>query len=856
MNDPKASRENATPIDPPSAPPAAATQAAATPDSQRRYKSIFEHSVELIAVLEAVRSEAGEIVDWRYQDANVNALRLFGLELQQLRGRLLTEVLPGIAPRLIDTCIQVLATGEAYRYESRFSDRAFLVSFFPMGHDTVGSSALDITVRSRAEEEARRSYDADRAEKEWLSAVLDSMTEEVYFTDCQQRYTYANPAALREFGHTTVAGVDVDRIVRRLEVLRADGTPRPVEEAPPLRALAGEVIRDEEQIVRIPRTGQWRYRQVSAAPVRNASGQIIGSVSVVRDVTDERHALALLRERASRSAALLRLGDEFQMVEEPADLAAAATRILGENLRAAWCEYCGVDGDDEGLALEASWCEREPPPLQPPRRSLLQAVAGVTQLLRRGQAVVCADVAEDPRLAASAAALREQDAVALIAVGVTGAGRLAAALCVTQPCARRWSEEEVAFVREVAERTRLAVEHRKSEQALRIRERQLVEADRRKDEFLAVLAHELRNPLVPIRNGVDLLRDAQLRPALIETVRPMMQRQVEHMVRLIDDLLDVSRITSGKIQLHRQPVTLASVIESAIESNRQAIAAGRLSLGLSLDQPQLVLHVDPTRFTQVIANLLQNAVKFTQPGGQIKVETALQPADRSVMASQRVLTVTIMDTGAGIPADFLPRIFDLFAQAPTAATQPGLGIGLTLARRLIELHGGSIQAHSEGAGRGSRFIVRLPLAEESEQESPWPGAATKPLPGTRVLVIDDNQDAADVMTMLIEQLGGQARAAYDGASGIEAAREFAPAVVLLDLGMPGLNGYDTCRRLRAEYGAGIAIAALSGWGQEQDKARTASAGFDAHLVKPAAPDELQTLLRSLTSERDRGAAMQ
>lgn len=645
---------------------------AALRDSQLRYQALFEHAVELIAVLEAVRSAEGEIIDWRYQDANANTLRFFGLDLQRLRGKRLTEVLPDIAPRLIQVCRQVLDTGEPVRYESKVADRAYLVSFFPMGHETVGTSSLDITVRSRAEEENRRASDATRAEKEWLAAVLDSMTEEVYFTDRLKRYTYANPAALREFGHTTVSGVEVDQIVRRLEVLRPDGTPRPMEEAPPLRALAGEVIRDEEQIVRNPRTGEWRYRQVSAAPVRDAAGQIIGSVSVVRDVTDERRVLAELRE-----------------------------------------------------------------------------------------------------------------------------------------------------------------------------------SDRRKDEFLAVLAHELRNPLVPIRTGIDLLKDAHDRPELIDTVRPMMQRQVDHMVRLIDDLLDVSRINSGKIELHRQPVTLGSVIESAVEINRSAIEAAKLAFTVNLHEPQLLLHVDPTRFTQVISNLLQNAAKFTPAGGHIRLDTALLDRPRGDSNAHRALTVTVTDTGAGIPPEFLPRIFDLFAQAKPSEPQSGLGIGLTLAHRLIGLHGGRIEAHSDGIGRGSRFSVHLPVPMEMQASGPATARALATLRGTRVLIVDDNRDAADVMGLLIEQLGGQIKVAYDGESAIAAAKVFRPEVVLLDLGMPGLSGYETCRRLREEHGAGIAIAALSGWGQEQDKARTAQAGFDAHLVKPPAPEELQQLLLTLASEDGR-----
>jgi PAS domain S-box-containing protein len=666
----------------------------------------------------------------------------------------------------------------------------------------------------------------------------------VYFTDRQQRYMYANPAALREFGLAAVAGVKVDHIVGRLEVLRADGTPRPLHEAPPLRALAGEVIRDEAQIVRIPRTGEWRYRQVSAAPVRDAAGEIIGSVSVVRDVTEERRALAQLHERAARSATLLQLGDEFQRLREPTELAAAAARTLGVALGASHCEYCAVEGDPGSLRLMARWCSET---RNATEQSVLPTCRGIVELLRDGRTLVCADVTQDSGTVPAAAALQALQVAALIVVPILAQGRLGAALCITQSTPRIWSAEEVAFAREIAERTRLAVEHRQSEQALRLSEQQLREADQRKDEFLAVLAHELRNPLVPIRAGIDLLKDAVRRPSLLDTLRPMMQRQVQHMVRLIDDLLDVSRITSGKIQLQCQPVILGELIESAIESNRSAIVSGRLELRVRLDQPQLTLNVDPTRFTQILANLLQNAAKFTPGGGQIQIDSTVVAGDRA--AGGRELTVTVADTGSGIAQEFLPHVFDLFAQSHAPGVQSGLGIGLTLARRLTELHGGTIEAYSDGPGRGSRFTVRLPLPGEMRTHATESATSAAPLPGTRVLIIDDNQDAADVMALLIEQLGGVTRAAYGGVCALQAVEEFNPQVVLLDLGMPDMDGYETCRRLRAQCGAGIGIAALSGWGQEQDKARTALAGFDAHLTKPAAPEELQRVLQALTRPR-------
>ena len=266
-------------------------------ESERRYRAIFENPFDLIAVLDAVRSPEGAIVDWRYRDANANWIRSRGLPRDQVLGRTMREIVPERATELDSLYTRVLARSRPEQYEERSGDLDLLVSLFPVGPDTIVTSGVDISARIRAEAEVRRLLDVNRAEREWLTAVLNSMTEEVYFADSQRRYTYANPAAMREFGHDSVEGVDIERIVAQLEVLRPDGTPRPFSEAPPLRALAGEVVRDDEQIVRIPRTGELRHRQVSAAPVRNTKGEIIGSVSVVRDVTDER-----LREKERREA--------------------------------------------------------------------------------------------------------------------------------------------------------------------------------------------------------------------------------------------------------------------------------------------------------------------------------------------------------------------------------------------------------------------------------------------------------------------------------------------------------------------------------------------------------------------------
>ena len=368
-------------------------------------------------------------------------------------------------------------------------------------------------------------------------------------------------------------------------------------------------------------------------------------------------------------------------------------------------------------------------------------------------------------------------------------------------------------------------------------EEQLREADRRKDEFIAMLAHELRNPLAPIRTGLELIRVSGNTPAAVDRVRGMIERQVAHMVRLIDDLLDVSRITSGKIQLQREPTPLSSLLTSAIDANRAAIAAKQIHLAVGVPESLCVLDVDPTRFIQVISNLLHNAAKFTDPGGFIRVFAHVDGEGGAAPS----LTLSVTDSGIGIPADFLPRVFDLFTQVDRESSQPGLGIGLALARRLVEMHGGQIEVRSDGPGHGSEFVIRLPVSTQAPAVSAPPATAPLRL-DCRVFVVDDNRDAAVAMAMLVEQLGGVCLTAPDGESALQEMRRFQPDAVLLDIGMPDVSGYDICRRIRAQFGDDLLVVALTGFGQEQDKARALAGGFSAHLTKPADPAALMHLL--------------
>ena len=373
------------------------------------------------------------------------------------------------------------------------------------------------------------------------------------------------------------------------------------------------------------------------------------------------------------------------------------------------------------------------------------------------------------------------------------------------------------------------LERQKTEQALRT-------ADRRKDEFLATLGHELRNPLAPILNSLEILKlsgafeDARTAPACA-----VMERQVHHLNRLVDDLLEVSRITRGIIEVKKEPLDLAAIVKAAVETSRPILDNLRHEIRLDLAPGQISVPGDPVRLTQVFANLLNNAAKYTNHGGLITIATRRENGEA---------VVTVKDNGIGIAPTVLPQVFDMFMQVDrsTRRSQGGLGIGLTLVKSLVTMHGGSVEARSEGPGLGSEFIVRLPLLEEAA----LPAEAQRriqPLPSRRILIVDDSRDGGESLAMLLRVLGGEVALAHSGRQALECVQTFAPDVVLLDIGMPGMDGYEVARRIRANpANRHIQLIALTGWGQDEDRQRSAAAGFNHHLVKPADVDKLRQLL--------------
>jgi signal transduction histidine kinase len=375
----------------------------------------------------------------------------------------------------------------------------------------------------------------------------------------------------------------------------------------------------------------------------------------------------------------------------------------------------------------------------------------------------------------------------------------------------------------------------------------LREANRHKDEFLAMLAHELRNPLAPIHNAVQLMRIAQLPPAQLVWAREVIERQVGHLTKLVDDLLDVSRITRGKINVVRESIELATVVERAVETVQPMLVLQRHELTVKIDPEPLLLDGDLTRLTQIVGNILSNAIKYTDDGGRIEL-IAGSIGDH--------VEIRIRDNGIGIEPEVLPLVFDLFAQASqlNGRSQTGLGIGLALAKRLAEMHGGDVQASSDGPGKGSEFVVRLPrkkndgVAATAHAAEVPASEPTMSMAARRILLADDNRDALETLARLLQLGGHEIHKAVDGVQALEAATRVRPDLVLLDIGMPGMDGYEVARRIRSQpWGRAATLVALSGWGQESDRKRSREAGFDSHCIKPLDPQRLSMLLASLST---------
>jgi PAS domain S-box-containing protein len=641
---------------------------------------------------------------------------------------------------------------------------------------------------------------ASPGQRDWLRIALDKITDAVVTVDAHEQVTFLNPAAER------LAGTRLDA---------AQGRPLrdvlPLLDAVTRQPLSLDLGAGASHHALLNGSGEARQLQLTVEPCHEGDRECSGAVLVLRDTTAAEQAL---RESQERYRAFIEQSSEgiwrFEL-EEPIPVDLPVDEQIDLAYRHGVLAECNrVMAQMYGLADEAEIVGARLGQLLP--TSDPHNVKYLRNFIASGYRLTGAESHEldaegNPKIFLNNL------------VGVVENGKLV----------RAWGSQL-----DITEQRRL-------EEELRRRAEELVGADRRKDQFLAMLAHELRNPLAPIRNAVELMRQVETVDPTFQPSREMVERQVKHLGRLVDDLLDVSRITQGSIRLRKEVVDLGTVVQRAVEGSRPLIESRANTVSLDLPAEPVRLEADATRLEQVVSNLLNNAAKYTLPGGHIWV-TAAREGDEAV--------VRVRDTGIGVPPDVLDRVFEPFVQQSNgslARTEGGLGVGLTLVRSLVEMHGGRVEASSPGLGQGSQFVVRLPAQLPAEATLPSePAAATAPRP-LRVLVVEDNIDAAESLATLLRLWNHDVSVVHDGRTALEAAREQQPEVVLLDIGLPGLDGYQVARRLREELHLDhTLLVAMTGYGQPEDRRRSREAGIQYHFVKPVEPLVLRNLLAGAT----------
>lgn len=618
-----------------------------------------------------------------------------------------------------------------------------------------------------------------------LAAIVSSSHDAIISKDLEGIIQTWNEGATELFGYTAEEAIGQPTTMLM--------PPDRVNEEPGIlkRIKAGEVI-DQYQAVRQHKDGHLLHILLTISPIRNEKGEIIGASKMARDIGAELAAMRAMRISEQRYTDLFTTMDQgFCVIELVYDAQDKLIDWTYVEANPAFEKHSGMVNVVGKRATEFL------PNLEPHWLELYDKV------YQSGVGARCINAVSDVN--------RWMEVY-------------------TYPTGHAAQRQLAVLFADVTERVRAERHMRKVAESLQ-------REDRHKNQFLATLAHELRNPLAPLRSGLEVLQDE----GRGGEVAGMMQRQVDQIVRLVDDLLDVSRLGTGKITLRKEPVLLARIISEAAEA--MAPVLREQGQKLLLTPPPASVHVegDPARLTQVLSNLINNACKFSDDGNLIELSTALHDG---------MAVIEVKDQGYGISPDELPRIFGLFNQAPAPAklrNNAGLGIGLTLVRDLVQMHAGTVEAHSEGLGKGSTFTVKLPVMAEAPPAVSSNGKAPAPqVEGRKVLVVDDNLDAAQLLSMVLGRKGFQVRTAADGPSGIAAAEDFRPEVILLDIGLPGMSGYEVAERLRArEWAKGVLLVALTGWGQNEDREKSRQAGFDHHLVKPVQVGRILELMKEM-----------
>jgi PAS domain S-box-containing protein len=669
-----------------------------------------------------------------------------------------------------------------------------------------------------------------------LPFIIEAVPALVGYVDTDERYRFNNGAYEQWFGPR--ASEILGRHIRDVLGDAVYATIAPHVQA----ALAGRRVTFDSALVYAD--GRPRYVRATYVPDIGDDGRVRGFVAHVNDISDLKRAedeRERLRRHADELARVARRLTESLDVSEVAERIAESILPLFE-AQSSVVRLLQPDGSLACVAIAGKWLENfKPGYLLPP------GVGLVGRAVAERRALWTTDILNEPTVVLPAEFRRGLAGAghhAVLAVPLQVKGETIGAISTAHREIRTFSQGEIDLLQAFADQAALAMRNVQlfaREQAARA---EAETANRAKDEFLALLAHELRNPLAPIVTAAALLRRPDIPATVAEQSAGVVERQAKNLARLLDDLLDVSRITRGRIELRVERVPIAGPVANALEATRPLLDERRHRVALTLPEVPLCVEADPARLEQIIVNLLNNAAKYTPPGGTIHVTASGEDGE---------LALRVRDTGVGIPKDMLPRIFDAFVQGDQtlAHTSGGLGLGLTLVHRLVELHRGRVEAHSEGPGRGSEFTIRLPLSR-APVAATGQGEAAGRCPMAAVLLIEDNADARETLRTLLEQDGHRVDDAADGASGLARAEATRPDVVLIDIGLPHVDGYEVARRIRARHGARPVLVAITGYGQADDQRRALDAGFDAHLTKPVFPAQLADVLATLARRRAGG----
>ena len=769
-------------------------------DRRRAEQALRESQQRLEAVLDSI-SDGLLVLDreWRYVYFSEQAARIAGVRREDMLGGGVWELYPHAeGTKFYDGYHEAVATGRAVHFEEFYPDplNKWLECHCYPSSDGLTVYFRDVTARKQGEQEIVRLADESERRRRLFDTALSNTADFIYTFDLDGRFTYANAAllALWQRNLPDVVGKDFHELDYPPEL--ADRLRQQIR-----RVIdAKQPVRDDTPYTSVPK-GEREYEYI-LVPVLGAGGAVEAVAGSTRDITDRKRAEREIARLAAEADRQRRLYDT--VLTNTPDLA----YVFGLDHRFTYANHALLamwgrtwDGAIGRNCLELGY---EPWHAAMHDREIEQVVA--TRQPVRGE--VAFDGTNGRRF------------YDYSFVPVIGAG---------------------GEVEAVAGTARDVTEARRSRETLERQAAELSDADRKKDEFLATLAHELRNPLAPLRNGLQIMKLAGGDAGAVEKSRSMMERQVGQMTHLIDDLMDLSRISRGKIALQKTRLRLADVVQDAVDTARPLVEERGHELVVGVPPEPLYVDADRTRLSQIFGNLLNNAAKYTDTGGRIRVAVERQGSD---------VVVAVEDNGVGIPAHLLTTVFDMFAQVDRSLekSQGGLGIGLNIVKKLVEMHDGSIVAESGGHGTGSRFVVRLPVVLTVTTDTPDDhNGVQKVKPARRrILVVDDNEDGADSLAEMLRIMGNDTQKAHDGLEAVAVAAAFRPDVILMDIGMPRLNGYEACRRIRElTWGKNVIIVAQTGWGQEDDKRKSQDAGFNFHMVKPVDPAALEKMLAGL-----------